>query len=170
MADEKSKRIVPTADNLIRSKNISPGQPSETQQLIDELRLQQIQLEKTVSLLRGTLESTADGILVVNNEGKIESFNQRFIELWGIPESIMASRDDDRALAFVLDQLKSPDEFLSKVRKLYSDPDAESFDVLEFKDGDFLSGIQGLRRFGKKVLAGSGVFVISPNASGRRRR
>ena len=152
MADEKSKRIVPTADNLIRSKNISPGQPSETQQLIDELRLQQIQLEKTVSLLRGTLESTADGILVVNNEGKIESFNQRFIELWGIPESIMASRDDDLALAFVLDQLKSPDEFLSKVRKLYSDPDAESFDVLEFKDGRFFERYSRPQKIGEKSV------------------
>jgi len=152
MADEKSKRTVLPADEQIKAKKIQPGQPSETQQLIDELRLQQIQLEKTVSLLRGTLESTADGILVVNNEGKIESFNQRFIELWGIPGSLMASRDDDRALAFVLDQLKSPDEFLSKVRKLYSDPDAESFDVLEFKDGRFFERYSRPQKIGEKSV------------------
>jgi PAS domain-containing protein len=60
---------------------------------------------------------------VVNNEGRIESFNQRFIELWGIPESIITSRDDNRALAFVLDQLKKPEEFLSKVRQPYFNPD-----------------------------------------------
>ena len=102
--------------------------------------------------MRGTLESTADGILVVNNEGKIESFNQRFIELWGIPESIIASRDDDRALAFVLDQLKNPDEFLSKVRELYSDPDTESFDLLEFKDGRFFERYSRPQKIGEKSV------------------
>lgn len=152
MAQKKSKRIVLPADKQIRSKKIPLGQPSKTQQLIHKLRVQQIQLEKTVSLLRGTLESTADGILVVNNEGKIESFNQRFIELWGIPESIIASRDDERALAFVLDQLKNPEEFLSKVRELYSDPDAESFDVLEFNDGRFFERYSRPQKIGEKSV------------------
>jgi signal transduction histidine kinase len=152
MARKKSKRIVPPVDKQIRSKKIPPGQQSETQQLIHELGVHQIQLEKTVSLLRGTLESTADGILVVNNEGKIESFNQRFIELWRIPESIIASRDDNRALAFVLDQLKKPDEFLSKVRELYSDPDAESFDVLEFKDERFFERYSRPQKIGEKSV------------------
>jgi signal transduction histidine kinase len=152
MAQKKAKRTVPPVDKHIRSKKIPPGNQLETQQLIRELGVHQIQLEKTVSLLRGTLESTADGILVVNNDGKIESFNQRFIELWRIPESIIASQDDDRALAFVLDQLKKPDEFLSKVRELYSDPDAESFDVLEFKDGRFFERYSRPQKIGTKSV------------------
>jgi len=152
MAQKESKSIVPPVDKQSRSEKIQSGQTLETQQLIHELRLHQIQLEKTVSLLRGTLESTADGILVVNNEGEIESFNQRFIELWRIPESIIASRDDNRALAFVLDQLKQPAEFLSKVRELYSDPDAESFDVLEFKDGRFFERYSRPQKIGEKSV------------------
>jgi PAS domain S-box-containing protein len=152
MAQKKAKRIVPPVDKQIRSEKIPRRQPSETQQLIHKLRVHQFQLEKTVSLLRGTLESTADGILVVNNEGKIESFNQRFVELWRIPESIISSRDDNRALAFVLDQLKAPDEFLSKVRELYSDPDAESFDVLEFKDGRFFERYSRPQKIGEKSV------------------
>jgi putative nucleotidyltransferase with HDIG domain/PAS domain S-box-containing protein len=152
MVQKKSKHIVLPADKQIKSKKIPPGQLSETQELIHKLRVHQIQLEKTVSLLRGTLDSTADGILVVNNAGKIESFNQRFIELWGIPESIIASRDDNRALTFVLDQLKTPDEFLTKVRELYSDPDAESFDVLEFKDGRFFERYSRPQKIGEKSV------------------
>ena len=70
MAPKKSKHNVLPAGKQIRSKKIPCGQTSETQKLIHELQVHRIQLEKTVSLLRGTLESTADGILVVNNEGK----------------------------------------------------------------------------------------------------
>jgi PAS domain S-box-containing protein len=91
--------------------------------------------EQSVSLLRAALESTADGILVVNNQGKIVIFNEPFTQLWRIPESILESRDDQQALAFVLDQLKEPERFLAKVQELYACPEADSFDVLEFKDG-----------------------------------
>jgi PAS domain S-box-containing protein len=153
VAPKKSKHNVLPAGKQIRSKKIPcGGQTSETQKLIHELQVHRIQLEKTVSLLRGTLESTADGILVVNNEGKIESFNQRFIEMWGIPESIVASRDDNRALAFVLGQLKNPDEFLRKVRELYADPDAESFDVLEFEDGRYFERYSRPQKIGEKSV------------------
>jgi PAS domain S-box-containing protein len=93
------------------------------------------QLNHTLSLLEATLESTADGILVVNGEGKITSLNRKFAHMWRIPEDILASGDDDRALAHVLDQLKDPQGFLAKVHELYAKPDAESFDLLEFKDG-----------------------------------
>lgn len=92
-------------------------------------------LRKTVSLLNATLESTADGILVVEPSGKIAIFNRRFLEMWRIPEEIVASRDDDQAISFVLEQLKFPERFMGKVRELYASPGEESFDVLEFKDG-----------------------------------
>src|SRR6202011_3099670 len=60
------------------------------------------------SLLLATLEATADGILVVDLTGKIVRFNERFKRLWGIPDEVLALRDDDRALEFVLGQLKEP--------------------------------------------------------------
>ena len=91
--------------------------------------------EHSLSLLEATLESTADGILVVDNKGKMVSFNQKFVDIWNIPDSIVDSRDDDKAVEFALNQLKYPEDFLTKVRELYDQPEAESYDTLEFKDG-----------------------------------
>ncbi|MBV8982230.1 MAG: GGDEF domain-containing protein [Acidimicrobiia bacterium] len=91
-------------------------------------------LREALSLLAATLEATADGILVVDEIGRIRMFNAQFAEMWGIPEDVLAAEDDDAALRFVLDQLTDPEGFLAKVRELYATPSAESFDVLRFKD------------------------------------
>ncbi|MGQ0714736.1 MAG: PAS domain S-box protein [Gemmatimonadaceae bacterium] len=92
-------------------------------------------LEHTVSLQHATLESTTDGLLVVDTEGRMVSHNRRFAEMWRIPEDVLAQGDDRAAIAFVLDQLADPAQFLSKVQELYAQRDAKSFDVLHFKDG-----------------------------------
>ena len=92
-------------------------------------------LKQSLSLQRATLESTADGILVVNSAGRITTFNTRFAEMWRLREDILASLNDQRALNFVTDQLKDPKAFIDNVKQLYNQPEMESFDVLEFKDG-----------------------------------
>ena len=102
---------------------------------ISERKRAEAELREALSLVQATLESTTDGILVVDQLGRIRNFNHKFVELWGIPDDVLASRDDERALAFVLDQLKEPEAFLTQVRHLYGHPNETSYDLLEFKDG-----------------------------------
>ncbi|HEX9829522.1 MAG TPA: PAS domain S-box protein, partial [Bacteroidota bacterium] len=91
-------------------------------------------LKQMLSLLQSTLESTADGILLVDQSGKIVTFNRRFSQLWRIPQEVI-DRGDETALVSALDQLKNPDAFVSKKNELEQKPEAESFDTIEFKDG-----------------------------------
>ncbi|MGA2403161.1 MAG: PAS domain S-box protein, partial [Syntrophobacteraceae bacterium] len=106
---------------------------------------------QSISLLKATLESTADGILVVDRAGRIVDFNERFLELWHIPMNVIVAHDDDMALAYVLDQLKNPDEFIAKVRELYGQPEEESLDVLYFRDGRVFERYSRPQRVGNQV-------------------
>jgi PAS domain S-box-containing protein len=92
-------------------------------------------LQHTVSLLNATLDSTTDGILVVANDGSVTSCNQKFVEMWCLSCEVTLGKNDERFLAEATKQLQSPNEFLERVRAVYADPSATSFDVLHFKDG-----------------------------------
>ena len=102
---------------------------------ISERVAAQAEVERGLSLLRSTLDSTTDGILVVDRKGRIVSYNKRFVQLWRIPPEVLRSRVDRASLDFAAGELVDPARFLAKVEELYANPEAESRDLLELKDG-----------------------------------
>ncbi len=92
-------------------------------------------LRNLLALQQATLDATADGILVVNMERGVAGTNRKFQQLWRIPDELMASGDDERLLAYVLNQLVDPQAFIALVESLYERPAEISRDVLQFKDG-----------------------------------
>jgi PAS domain S-box-containing protein len=102
---------------------------------VTESERAQAELQRTISLLQSTLDSTTDGILAIDRQGRILSYNQRFARMWRIPPEVLESGDDDKAMAFAGEQLHGPEQFRRKIQQVYAQPDVESFDVLEFKDG-----------------------------------
>jgi PAS domain S-box-containing protein len=110
------------------------------------------ELRQALSVLSATLESTADGILVVDLGGRITRYNQQFAEMWRLPEEVLHSGEDDRALAVAIEHLKEPAQFLAKVRELYASPADESFDVLEFRDGRIFERYSKPQRIGGQYV------------------
>ncbi|HXM78361.1 MAG TPA: EAL domain-containing protein [Thermoanaerobaculia bacterium] len=117
---------------------------------ITERKSAEQEREASLSLLRATLEATADGILVVDAGGAILTWNQKFVEMWRIPPEILKSRDDRRAIESVLGQLQEPAQFLAKIEELYATPEAESQDILEFRDGRVFERFSRPRRVGQE--------------------
>ncbi|MEG3842560.1 adenylate/guanylate cyclase domain-containing protein [Microcoleus sp. herbarium14] len=109
-------------------------------------------LAKSVSLLQATFDSTADGILAIDRSGKIVTFNREFVEMWGVPNEVMALRDDATTIAFVLNQLKDPQAFQERIESLYEQPEAESYDLLEFQDGRCFERYSEPQRLGDKII------------------
>lgn len=101
---------------------------------IAERRQTEAELAKSLSLLDAILESTTNGIIAINCHGDIVDFNQKFVEMWQVPDSITASRDHEQWLAFYRDQLKDPESFCRRCQEpnLW---DFEGYDTVELKDG-----------------------------------
>jgi signal transduction histidine kinase len=86
------------------------------------------------ALSRAVLESTAEGILVVSEEGRVLSANRRFRELWRVPGGLIEAGNDEPLVTHLLEQLVEPQVFLDKAHRLYG-TDNESMDSLRLKDG-----------------------------------
>lgn len=111
------------------------------------------ELRSSVSMLRATLEATEEGILAVDDRTfEIMSFNQKFAEMWRIPEPMLAARDDAQMRAFVLDQLEAPEIFVRGIRRLREREGEGSCDILYLKDGRIFERYSQPQRIGEETV------------------
>jgi diguanylate cyclase (GGDEF)-like protein/PAS domain S-box-containing protein len=117
-----------------------------------KLRQAEERLRRSVSLLQATLDSTTDGFLVVDLDGRIVSHNRRFREIWGLPASLLEEGDDERALDFVLGQLQDPEGFVAGVEALYASPEQTANDVLRLGDGRVIERYSRAQCVGNEII------------------
>ncbi len=94
-------------------------------------------LEESDSILRATLESIHDGVLVADGDGHISHYNRPFARIWSIPDDRLAAKDDKILIDYVLSQVVDPQRFAEKIEQLYRSLDP-SEDTLRLKDGRIL--------------------------------
>ena len=131
---------------LVRATDIGAQQRAE-----DELALM-------ASRLRATLEATADGILVLDRDGRVANLNRRLARLWLLPEELLA-RHDDSAL---LDHMAAAVEDPAALRALltgHAKDLKETFDILPLRDGRIFEASSRPARHDEQVIGR--VFCIT---------
>jgi PAS domain S-box-containing protein len=118
---------------------------------VTQLHENQRMLERKRSLLHGTIEATADGLLVVDRQGRVVIYNERFLSLWRIPNEDARTKDDAALVEHVKSQLVSPTLFERRIRDRYAEPESETFDVLRFTDGRIYERLSRPLREGDRV-------------------
>ncbi|BCW18464.1 hypothetical protein NtRootA9_11720 [Arthrobacter sp. NtRootA9] len=109
-------------------------------------------LREVLSLLTATLESTADGILVMGTDGRVAGYNDQFLTMWDIPPELMDGDSDDPVMQRVIAQMADPAAFLARLAEVQGDAAAETHDVLEFRDGRTLERYSRPQRAGDIIV------------------
>lgn len=120
---------------------------------IVERKKAEVELERSLALLVGTLESTGDGILVTQTDDNILTFNRQFVQMFGIPdEAIAQGRSLGEVLPLMNEQFKDPEQYLSQTKDLLAQPEAEAYGIFELKDGRIFERYSLPQRLGEEIV------------------
>ena len=135
-------------------KDGAPVRVWSTQQDITERKLAEQGLRSALSLVRATLDSTTDGILVESTDGRIVDINERLVEMWRLPESMLdpGARTLKALGEHAKSQLADPEGFGARVHEILSLPEGESYDVLRLQDGRVFERYSRPQRIGDAVV------------------
>lgn len=124
----------------------------QTVQDITEQRCSREELEFKNIVLTTQQESSIDGILLVDENNGIISYNRRFVELWDVPPDLVAAGDDEMVLDFVATRVAEPEKFLARVHYLYQHKDEASREEIVLLDG------RAFDRYSAPILASDGKY------------
>jgi len=99
---------------------------------------QKIQIKHSEAMLKATLESTRDGIAVFDTDGNLLLLNQNFIDMWNIPEELIANANMNNLLEYGLTQLVNSESHSPRVKQLLNS-DKKASELLQLKDGRIFS-------------------------------
>jgi PAS domain S-box-containing protein len=131
-----SVRVLHSRGDIIRDEQGRPVRMAGTCWDVTEQRELTRSLEQAVSRWQATVNATAEGILVVDLEGKVTAVNERFGALWRLGNGARnGNRDHLESLRRAIEDVEDPEAFRHRIAEIYSRQDQESFDVIRFKDG-----------------------------------
>ena len=109
-------------------------------------------IKENTSRLHATIESTTDGILVVDLHQNITNYNQRFLEIWQVAPKVIEEGDDEILLKTVMMKLKEPEAFINRVRQVYGNLEQEDFTSLLLQDGRVVERYSRPQRLGDQII------------------
>jgi len=151
-ADGSAPRLIHSSARLERDSAGNPVRVLGVVLDITDKKQREDELAFSNALLSTEQDTSLDAILVVGEDGRIVNYNRQFTALWGIPDDLVAKRDDKPVLQYVTRQLADPEAFLSRVRYLYEHRDEKSSEELLLKDG------RVLERFSAPMMGQNGRY------------
>ena len=110
------------------------------------------ELEFQNALLSNQQEVSVDGIIVVDENGKILSFNKRFADIWGMSYEILSLKSDEKAISSILGLLADPENFVRLIGEIYKNQSQSSFDYVILRDG------RTLERYSAPITSAGGNY------------
>jgi diguanylate cyclase (GGDEF)-like protein/PAS domain S-box-containing protein len=109
------------------------------------------ELERSLALLRATIESTVDGVLVTGSDGIPLIYNRKFEEMWNLPNNWIDLPGHEEPFRLLSVHLKEPQSFLDRIRALTELLEKESTDLIALKDGRILERFASPYRIGDRA-------------------
>ena len=111
----------------------SPEERNQLRATPDAVRASR-EFVEALAILRATLESTTDAILVTDEKATVIDFNERYIEIWKIPRQTLRSRTLGEVWELMSQNFADPQRFSARLEEIVA-TGQESADLLELKDG-----------------------------------
>lgn len=114
--------ICQLASSLSRKWDLNKELQYQIDNLQNLVKHRTIKLEESLSLVNATLESTSEGILVINLDNKIIRYNQVFLDLWKLNESEIYSSGATYIFQKMSERTTNPGSFLNSMEKSKETP------------------------------------------------
>ena len=135
-ADLTPESVVSPWKELLSAVSTTYDDFDRDKQLIERsLEISSHELRRLISTLQATLDATNEGILVMDDKGRMANHNKRFTEIWSIPDDIMNTHDATKALEYAMQLVLNPVPFRESVEEALNKNDKETVYVVHFKDG-----------------------------------
>lgn len=135
-ADNGDKRLRAAARQTAKSiRHLRQRSGQELLQAKEALERKAEELAYSLSMMRATLESTTDAIVVTDLAGNLTGFNEKYAQMLGLSQETINCSNAQQLREMFSRQLKDPERFLARVMQIYTSSPPESFDILEFADG-----------------------------------
>ena len=134
-----SKRSRSAARKKLKSApRSSGGSERELIRAKEALEHRTEELALSLSMMQATLDSTTDAIVVTDLNGNVRNFNEKYADMMGVTREQLKKADVNKLRMKFSQRFKDPDGFMSRVMEIYRTTPAETFEVLEWKDGTIL--------------------------------
>lgn len=103
------------------------------------------------SLLEAALDSTVDGMIILDNEGAVLASNDRFKRMWRLPDDWRSKNSGAEQIIMLGTWVRDQEMFVRRAEAVLFHPESEGYDVIETTDGRYFEVFHMPYRIGGQI-------------------